>query len=436
MASFTELSVSLVEPVAEPLLDRFVQQSMSRAEHSIHAFKLVGWVVGRRAPVSRVELVQDGTVLQGAPVDSDRPKIGTQFPETPWAARSGWQVLVDPFAFDKTIDAELRAVFADGTVATLAAVRGLRQPLPAAAADLLQPLVVTALGRSGTTWLMRLIAEHPAIVAYRRYPYEVRPGLYWTHVLRVLSGRADYSKPTSHPNTFFADRSVVGASPYHTATLDDYPELQEWTSQGYVDRLAEFCHGSIETWYRCLAAQQDQPDPVYFAEKHLPNEYPILLREMYPGMRELFLVRDFRDVATSVLAFNAQRGFDGFGRQRVESDEAFLQQFRRDVANLLMHWRRRSDRAHLVRYEDLITKPEVVLPTLLAYLELDNSAATVNAMLERADLETPELSQHQTSESPAASIGRWRRDLHPSLHPVAAAAFDDLLEAFGYDPNA
>jgi hypothetical protein len=199
--------------------------------------------------------------------------------------------------------------------------------------------------------------------------------------------------------------------------------------------LARFCHDSIESWYRCLAESQAQPSAAYFAEKHLPNEYPTLLWETYPGTREIVLVRDFRDVASSVLAFNEQRGFDDFGRQRVESDKEFLLQLRRDAANLLETWSRRAARSHLVRYEDLVTNPHGALEAMLPYVGVDASSATIDGMVERASRTTPELRQHQTSDSPAASIGRWRRDLDPALQMVAADAFNDILRAFGYDPN-
>ncbi|MDQ3655276.1 MAG: sulfotransferase [Chloroflexota bacterium] len=433
MASVTQLTVSLIEPDAQWLLGREVKHIAAKQHHSTSAFRLVGWVVGRYAPVARVELLQDGKVIQSAAVDAGRPHNVSRFPGTAWAAESGWLMKVDSLAFETTIECELRAVLDDGTPVPLAGIRGQRQPLPAAGAESLQPLIVTSLGRSGTTWLMRLIAEHPEIVAYRRYPYEVRPGLYWTHMLRVLSERPDHSNPIAHPNGFFGDRSTVGANPFHSESLVDVPCLREWIGQTYPETLAQFCHASIESWYRCLAISQDQPNAAYFAEKHNANEYPVLLWEMYPGAREIFLVRDFRDMVSSALAFNAQRGFDDFGRQLVASDEEFIVRLRRDASRLLETWLRRSARSHLVRYEDLITSPPDTLRAVLSYLEIESSPATIDGMIERASRATPELQRHQTSSSPAASIGRWRRDLDPSLQEVAAAAFGDLLAKFGYD---
>ena len=102
---------------------------------------------------------------------------------------------------------------------------------------------------------------------------------------------------------------------------------------------------------------------------------------------------------------------------------------------MLESWRRRSARAHLVRYEDLITAPGQTLGSLLAYVGVDPAPATIDGMIERASRETPELRRHQTSETPAASIGRWRRDLAPGLQATANDLFSEILDSFGYDKS-
>lgn len=435
MAPSTRLTITLLEADPELILRGVVQQPEVKAEHTLYAYKLVGWVVGRRAPVARVELIQDGKVVLAAPVDAARRNVANRFPETPWAANSGFRLHVDALTFPATINCELRAVFADGVAVPIATIQGQREPVPAASDRFLQPLMVTSLGRSGSTWQMRLLAEHPAIVAYRRYPYEMRPGLYWTHLFRVLSSVPDYDRPISHPESFAVDPFAAGPNPFHAAALDDYPDLQAWAGPGYRAKLAAFCQESIEGWYRHLAASQHQPEAAFFAEKHLPTEYQGLLWEMYPGAREVVLVRDFRDVASSALAFNARRGFDDFGRQHVATDEAFLGRLKPSVELLRESWQRRASRAHLVRYEDLITAPAATLRATLTYLGLDAAPATITGMIERAAHETTVTPEHQTSGSVTASIGRWRRDLAPDLQAAATAIFRDDLAAFGYETD-
>lgn len=438
MASVSQHIVALVAPDAQRLWGRTVQWFPARSERQppAVAFKLFGWVVGRQAPVARVELIQSGQLIQSAAVGAYRQRAASRFPDVAWAESSGFNLTVDSPDYDPTIESELHAVLAGGETVPLAVIRGQPRPFPLAPAQNLQPLMVTSLARSGSTWLMRLLAEHPEIVAFRRYPYEFRPALYWTHLLKVLAEPPSPSQPIAHPKTFYRDEFAVGANPFSTAALQGYPLLMEWTDRTYPERLASFCYDSIEGWYRRVATSQDQPNAVYFAEKRHPIEYPGMLGDLYPGGREIFLLRDFRDVASSALAFNAQRGYDGFGRQRTDSDEEFLLSLQKAGIRLLQHWTHHAARSHLVRYEDVITSPTDTLRAMLEYLEVDASAATIDGIMERASHETSLFQQHQTSGSSDSSIGRWRRDLDPALQAVATEVFGDLLESFGYDRDA
>src|SRR5690606_17217974 len=114
---------------------------------------------------------------------------------------------------------------------------------------------------------------------------------------------------------------------------------------------------------------------------------PKLMKEMYPGMREIFLVRDFRDVATSIFEFNAKRNYAEFGRERVDSDEEFLHVLRRDAASLLDQWLSRSTDSYLARYEDLVVDPVTELQGILNYVGLDSSRETIEGMIERSSVE-------------------------------------------------
>jgi hypothetical protein len=296
--------------------------------------------------------------------------------------------------------------------------------------------MVTSLGRTGTTWLMRVLSEHPQIVAYRRYPYEFRTAKYWMHVLRVLSQPGDPEQRIGQPTNFHEEKSQVGGNPFHAAAFTEYPGVEKFFKYEYPQRILRFAQESTESFYCTVAKAQNQPKALYFAEKHLPDEYPPLIWQHYPEVRELILVRDFRDMASSALAFNARRGFNDFGRERGDSDEQWLIGLKRGATRLLTSWQSRAESAHLIRYEELIQQPLPTLSTVAEYLGIDQSPATLSEMLKRASQDTPELERHRTSESAIASIGRWRHDLDPSLRQTAAEAFNEALSAFGYDTES
>ena len=69
---------------------------------------------------------------------------------------------------------------------------------------------------------------------------------------------------------------------------------------------------------------------------------------------------------------------------------------------LLDDWRERGGKAHLVRYEDLIARPQETLADLFSYLEVDASPTTVEMVLDRALAESScEQRQHRTSSTVA-----------------------------------
>jgi len=416
------------------LLAAGIETPLPRATVTGYRFNVRGWAVGRDQPVARIRIAQPRDPLGNAPVQGDRPDIGDQYPDQPWAARSGFQLTLGPLKLDPRFKLRVIAELEDGSTVKLATIRGRHRTLPDGYQSRLQPLLVTSLGRTGSTWLMRLLAEHPGVVTYRHYPYEVRPAKYWLHLFRILTAPPNPAKTVGQPNEFHVEALAAGANPFQAPAFPALPALEDWGATIYASRLADFCQQSIDEWYGIVVAAQDEPDAVYFAEKHFPDDYPRLALGLFPRARELVLVRDFRDMAASMLAYNEQRGFDDFGRSGRDSDEAWIDALANGVNQLAAAWQRRSDRAHLVRYEDLITSPVATMRTAFAYLELDASDAAVEAVIARAAADPAELKKHQTTRDPAASIGRWRQDLSPELQAATNRRFRHALVAFGYDP--
>jgi hypothetical protein len=237
---------------------------------------------------------------------------------------------------------------------------------------------------------------------------------------------------------FHLEPLAAGGNPFYAAAFAAWPEVEAWSGSTYVTDLAAFCQRSIDGWYLATAAAQGQAEDtlVYFAEKHFPDVYPRLMRELYPGARELFLVRDFRDMVASMQAYNARKRAGDFGRDKAGSDEAWLVHLHQNFLVLRAAWRDRGEPGSLVRYEDLVRVPEAALPPLLASLGLDAAPELVSRLIAAAAPDAPELHGHGTSASSEASIGRWRNNLSPELGAAVEVTFGDLLREFGYEVDA
>jgi len=277
-----------------------------------------------------------------------------------------------------------------------------------------------------------LLSRHPELVLDERYPYEARPQRYWTHWFGVMAEPANLRE--SSPQTgFHSQQWLVGANPFFTARLaKDDPELAQQLAGEHVTALAGFAHHASETYYLSCMARFGRPNARFSVEKHIPGLISSLLWELYPGAKEIFLVRDPRDMLASMLAFNEKRGKTDFGRQRVETDAEFVRQLASGISNLTENWRARREQAQLVRYEDLLTRPEDVLRETFDYAGIDASADTVQRVLRQASEPDSNLAFHMTSRDQSASIGRWERDLPADIQALCSEEFGPALVEFGY----
>ena len=442
MALYEIRDIAFLPERTERLLGFEFDVPAAGERRNLYVVHVAGWAVGRESPAKAVEVLHDGRVLRTVPVRGGREDVAGALGISS-DTDCVFHALVNLVGLDLEATLTFRVVLDDGAAVPAASISISRNPLRTGFRPTLQPLIVSTLGRSGSTWLMQLLASHPQVLVFRRFPYESAPAKYWLHMLRVLSEPSNLDQ-SAHPADFHENQWWVGANPYHDDRVYEQSLLDTWLASTYVERIADFCRQSIEDWYMTLARTQSQLAPAYFAEKHVwPNYLPRLTWELYPDARELFLVRDFRDMAQSIMAFDSKRGFAGFHRPEGASDEDYMRGALRQMADdLRAGWQARADRAHLVRYEDLVLEPAGTLTGILEYLGLDASPETVREVLETgseqilrlpgASFEASEVMTHRTVADPRETIGRWQRDGDGSFRELSDEVFGEALAEFGY----
>jgi hypothetical protein len=437
-AGLVEILEVVPAPLGEELLGSHIDsprpgQPAAGADGDTYAFEISGWALGRTRPVEAIELVtQDDTSIWRIKPQIERPDVSEAHPGAPSAGQSGFYAPVSALAMPSQFELGVRAVLEGSGSAEIGTIRGRRAALRSAFEPSLKPLMITTIGRTGSTAFFSLLERHPRILAYRPFQYETRVATYWVDILRSLSEPSSYLRQLA-PDGNLGDRAWwLGMRAPIRRKVEDR-EIQQWMGVTGVEALAAFCQSRIEALYQEIARHFGRSGVVYFAERYVPTVVPYLMWEMYPQARELILVRDFRDMVASIMAFDAKRGFYGFDRPPGESDSDYVARLGgRVTKRLLESWRRRSDRAHLVRYEDLVLEPENTIGGILDYLELDREAETVEKMRLSLWERTSETEAHRTTADPEASIGRWQHDLSPELQEACRQSFGDALEEFGY----
>jgi hypothetical protein len=389
-----------------------------------------GWAVGRDAPVTAVEAVHESEVLWQVPPVVERPQVAARFPQV-LDEQIGFIALQSVLGLPPRHEIEVRAVLEGGARAAIGTIVAERARLQTDYEPRRHPIMITTFGRTGSMLLMRLLSSHPEVLSYKPHRFEQRIVSYWIDALLTMANPVSFLRGVAPQGAVADPHWWIGTDAPMPWPLRDEP-VQEWLGGDAVEALAAVTQQRIDALYDQIAATIDAGDERWFAEKSNLRVSSVV-SELYPDSRELFLVRDFRDMVCSVFAYNEKRGVTGFGRARADSDREYITQLGGWAKSLARAWDRRRDNAHVVRYEDLILNRERALAELLAHVGIDSSPSTINGMLEELDREIPELSEHRTTSSPARSVGRWQSDLPPDLVAACDEAFGPVLELFGYE---
>jgi hypothetical protein len=396
-----------------------------------HSIQFDGWVAGTQQRVTGLELKGPGLNHTHVPIGLDRPDIADSHPDIPIQGQPmGFRTSISTLGLPREFMFRVNAVLVDKRRIPLVQVIGKRERVQVDGSRH-RPLLVTSMGRTGSSLVMKLLEVHPEVVVYPMWRTEPKIASYWADVMRALADPRSHLQPMT--SIISGQHWWLGEGRRFDEDFRD-PALREWLGSEQVAEVASFCRDRIEAFYDRLAGETM---PAFFAEKCSPTDpaYADVLREMFPETREIILVRDFRDTLCSVKAYSERANTSLFGRQLDGKDAEYIRGNFADQVNLLTRgWKRRSESAFLLRYEDLILESQETLERLLDYLELDSSDLVLQALLagfSQGDTQA----KHGTSSGARESIGRWRTDLDPALAELSDEVLADAMEVFGYLPS-
>lgn len=254
--------------------------------------------------------------------------------------------------------------------------------------------------RSGTTWLHRMLEQHPAIVSA---PYEM------TLLSRYLAPARD---------AFLREKGHI--------------DRGDW-KQGLpmIMTEAEFDDGLrtiAQQTYRRI--QATKPGASWLLEKHPGYTYHLpLIEHLMPGGRYIHLIRDGRDTALSMLSARARVGFGA------ASMEEAAREWADSVKLARAHGRRiEASRYAEIRYEDLLADTAGGLRELLAFCDLDLDDAWCDRVAAEYRFDRKQVSRGDTShnalrEKPGAI---WQARMGLRQRYVFDRVAGDWLKATGY----
>jgi len=301
-----------------------------------------------------------------------------------------------------------------------------------------RPILLTSMGRSGTTWFMHLLREHPEVFIHEEYPHELLMIQYWTNMLVSLTTPLESDRLYDKWKIRDLRSQTVKSNVYYRKDVMNTRTLK-YLGSSYIEEMAEFCVSSIDKAYQTIVENSYENEMTrspmsgvkYISEKGLI--YKDLIKEIYPGSKHIFLIRDIRDNIASSKAFNEKRGTKGFGEEKAKDDADFVRLRCSQFNQRYAEFKGCEEMAHFVRYEDMVNEPNAMLKSVLAYLMLDNSDEVVDEMIARASEENVDMKQHQTSEKKTSTTGRWKRDLAPELQELCKETSCEALKAWGYE---
>ena len=271
-----------------------------------------------------------------------------------------------------------------------------------------QPFFIIGSGRNGSTLLNRMLNQHPdlflpseqyflgnSIAKFKLYNW-----LLWRDLVKVVIG--ELMRDTGSHTWDFEPNEV-----FRAINESDDKSLQKMTDtifRTYGEKSKDFSHwGDTTPLNTC----------------YLPEIWSV-----YPQAKYVFLIRDGRDVVDSYKRGKAEY----LGELSVP--EKAVNHWKHAI--LQYDWLQQKTKVHMLRYEELVTRPEEVLLALCEFLEVDYVSDLLHFHQHDPASELYKEPQHANIFKPVntESVGKWRESFKEN-DPIFSVIQKEL-KRFGY----
>ena len=281
--------------------------------------------------------------------------------------------------------------------------------------------------RSGSSWLLQLLASHPAVV-------QVNEPLIGSYLGPILSDSTNVNPADLDLSNFTLLRAER-----------DKPE--SFFSTEYRDAWAPALGKLLVERFLAQALENPSEVPasrtIVVVKEPNGSQSADVLTSAVPRARLLFLLRDGRDVVDSELAANLEGGWLSKaipGVRGIAEDER-VEFVRRSAYKWL--WRTEvvqeaysahAGPKHLIRYEDLLADPAAQMKSLFEWIGLEIEDSQLASWIDQRSLEqVPAEARGPQGFFRAARPGMWRENLTDEEQAVVEAIIGPKVRELGYD---
>jgi hypothetical protein len=306
-----------------------------------------------------------------------------------------------------------------------------QQPRPELArlSGIINPLLLSFYSRSGSTLVMKILTQHPEITGYTRGTHEAHFIRYFSSLYDMIKMSHIYSGDHSE-GTLMKRLDVLSQHYRDDCVLPKPVEFSQYLDLGvFRSYYARFLTDFLPE----MLADMEVPglqSAKFYIEKHMDNVpfgWTRSMLELFPALKIVMLFRDPRDVLISYEAFRKREAIN-----LLEGDLAT------QVENIMQHYTGRlrlhdenPGRVFIMRYEDMVARPQEQLVPMLDFLGLDAGEVVLEKMLLPLQGRDLQSRRHITSNSKANSVGRWRQDPQADAWKLLTA-HAKIIERLGY----